>query len=124
MKLFNILPGFQKTPAGLERKILRRLPRTLWVGTALAGALALIVRALPWSGSEAEVLTRITTIDIYLIGVVVLLWTAVLTVGIGAFIVMVMKGPAYVADAYPLIESPDPSPDAPDAPEPDRDPRP
>jgi hypothetical protein len=34
--------------------------------------------------------------------VVVLHWTMVLTVGLGCFIVRVMKGPAHVADAYPL----------------------
>ena len=30
----------------------------------------------------------------------------VLTVGIGCIVVMVMKGPAYVADAYPMEEPP------------------
>ena len=109
MSMFNVLPGFQKTPAGLERKILQRLPRITWAGTLLFGALALLVRTLPWSGSEAEVWTRIHTIDIYLIGLVILHWTVVLTVAIGAFIVMVMKGPAYVADAYPLVESEHPA---------------
>lgn len=109
MSMFNILPGFQKSPAGLERKILKRLPRITWAGTLLIGALALLMRMLPWSGSEAEVWTRIHTIDIYLIGLVVLHWTVVLTVAIGAFIVMVMKGPAYVADAYPLVESEHPA---------------
>jgi hypothetical protein len=104
MNLFNILPGFQTTPAGLERVVLRRLPRVLWVGTALPAALSVLARWLPWTGSEAEVLTRITTLDIYAISLVVLHWTLVLTVAIGAFIVMVMKGPAYVADAYPLVE--------------------
>lgn len=103
MPLFNIWPGFQKTPAGLEHQILRRLPRITWVGTALIGTLA--ARALPWSGSEADVFTRIHTIDIYLIGLVILHWTVVLSAAIGAFIVMVIKGPAYVADAYPLMES-------------------
>jgi hypothetical protein len=29
--------------------------------------------------------------------------------GIGAFIVMLSKGPAYVADAYPLIDSDKPA---------------
>ena len=110
MSMFNILPGFQKTPAGLERQILKRLPRITWVGTALFGALALAARALPWSGSEVEVATRITTVDIYLISVVVLHWTAVLTVAIGTFIVLVMKGPAYVADAYPLPDADRPAP--------------
>jgi preprotein translocase subunit SecY len=110
MSMFNVLPGFQKTPAGLERQILRRLPRITWVGTVLFGAMALLIRALPWSGNEAEVWTRINTIDIYLIGLGILHWTVVLTVAIGAFIVMVMKGPAYVADAYPLVESEHPAP--------------
>jgi hypothetical protein len=110
MSWFNSLPGFQKSPAGLERQILRRLPRVLWVGTALAALLAGVMRWLPWSGSEAEVSTRITTVDIYLISLVILHWTAVLTVAIGAFIVLVMKGPAYVADPYPLNDADRPAP--------------
>lgn len=109
MKLFNVLPGFQPSPAGLERKLLRKLPRVLWVGTALPVLLALVVRWLPWSGSESELLTRITTVDIYMISIVLLHWTLVLTVAIGAFIVMVMKGPAYVADAYPLDDAEQPA---------------
>ena len=40
--------------------------------------------------------------DYTIFGVVVLHWTLVLTVALGCFIVRVMKGPAYVADAYPL----------------------
>jgi hypothetical protein len=35
-------------------------------------------------------------------GVIVLHWTLVLTLALGCFIVRVMKGPAYVADPYPL----------------------
>ena len=56
-----------------------------------------------WAGAPAhEVAARITTVDIYAISVLVLHWTVVLTVGIGAVIVMIMKGPAYVADPYPM----------------------
>lgn len=102
MSLFNVLPGFQKSPAGWERVLLRRLPRALWLGTALLAACAGLARLLPWSGTASEVYTRLATIDIWLISLVVLHWTVVLTLAIGAFIVMVMKGPAYVADAYPL----------------------
>jgi hypothetical protein len=109
MALFNILPGFQKSPPGLERRILRALPRVLWQGTALLGLLALAAQFWPWTGHEAEVFTRITTLHIGLISLLVLHWTAVLTVAIGAFIVMVMKGPAYVADAYPLEDADSPS---------------
>jgi len=39
------------------------------------------------------------------VGLMILFWTALFTVAIGAFVVMVMKGPAYVADAYPLSDS-------------------
>lgn len=105
MNLFNVLPGFQKTPAGLERLILSRLPRVLWLGTLLLALVSLLVRVWPWSGPAAEVAGRIMAVDIGVASLVVLHWTAVLTVGIGAFIVMVMKGPAYVADAYPLSDA-------------------
>ena len=100
--LFNRLPGFQKTPAGQERQVLRRLPRILAIGTLLLCLPSLAAR-MWWVGApDYEVATRITTVDIYAMGVLVLHWTAVLTVAIGAVIVTIMKGPAYVADAYPM----------------------
>lgn len=109
MNLFNTLPGFQKTPAGLERQILRRLPRVLWAGTLLLSLVSLLARTWPWSGPEREIATFVTSVDIGVISLVVLHWTVVLTVAIGAFIVMVMKGPAYVADAYPLPDAEQPA---------------
>ena len=100
--LFNRLPGFQQTPAGQERDVLRRLPKLLMFGTLLLCLPSLAVR-LWWADAPAyEVSTLITTVDIYAISVLVLHWTVVFTVAIGAVIVMVMKGPAYVADAYPM----------------------
>lgn len=105
MNLFNILPGFQKTPAGLERVILRRLPRVLWLGTLLLAGVSLLARAWTWSDPEWAIVTRITSVDIGVISLVILHWTAVLTIAIGAFIVMLMKGPAYVADPYPLSDA-------------------
>ncbi|MDP2418034.1 MAG: hypothetical protein U1D25_15100 [Hydrogenophaga sp.] len=111
MNLFNIWPGFQQTPAGLERVVLRKLPQALWIGSALPTVVALLARVFPWSGSELDVATRIQTIDILAIGVVIFHWSMVLTVAIGAFIVMVMKGPAYVADAYPLEDADRPAMD-------------
>lgn len=112
MELFNKLPGFQKSPAGLERRILRRLPSALWQGTLLLALCALAAQYWPWTGDEKAVFTQTTTAHIWIISLLVLHWTVVLTVGIGAFIVMVMKGPAYVADAYPLsdAERPDAGP--------------
>jgi hypothetical protein len=107
MAIFNKLKGYRRTPCGQERVVLKWLPRILLVGTVLLALPSLGMRWW-WSGSQdAEVLTRIMTVDIYMIGFVILHWTAVLTVGIGALIVMVMKGPAYVADAYWMDEAPE-----------------
>ncbi len=111
MNAFNRLPGFTKTPPGKERKLIRGLPMIFLVGTLLLALPSIFVRLVPWSGTEAEIALRITGFDIYVISLVILHWTVVLTVGIAAFIIMVMKGPAYVADPYPLNES-----DTPDTP--------
>jgi hypothetical protein len=46
-----------------------------------------------------------TTIKIVLASVLVLHWTVVFTAALLCMIVMIAKGPAYVADAYPLIDS-------------------
>lgn len=100
MNLFNRLPGFVRTPAGEERVWLRRLPRLFVVGTLLLALPSLAVRLL----EDAETSRLVMSTDIYVISLVILHWTVLLTVGIAAVIVMLMKGPAYVADAYPLQE--------------------
>jgi hypothetical protein len=101
MNLFNRLPGFPRTPAGKERVVLRLLPRVFLLGTALLAVPSLLARLI---ASPEDTLTIMTT-DIYVISLVILHWTVVFTVGIAAFIIMMMKGPAYVADAYPLDEA-------------------
>ena len=110
MNFFTKLPGFTKSPPGLEREVLRLVPKILILGTLFLGFPSLLARFYPWDGSETLVAMRITSIDIYMISAVILHWSIVCTVAIAAFIVMVMKGPAYVADAYPLVDS-----DTPDA---------
>lgn len=100
MKLFNRLPGFTQTPAGKERVVLRQLPWAFLLGTLLLSVPSLFARLIV---SPENALAVITT-DIYVISLIILHWTVVFTAGIAAFIVMVMKGPAYVADAYPLQE--------------------
>lgn len=103
-RLFNKLPGFPLTPSGRERDVLRLLPRLFWRGSLLLCLPSLLLRLwLEWQPGR-EVGTLLLTTDIYVASLVILHWTVLLTVGIAAFIVMVMKGPAYVADAYPLVE--------------------
>lgn len=98
---FRRLPGFTRTVPGRERTILRNLPRAFLLGSLALALPSLLVRLI--ENGEGSLLA--TSIDIYVVSLIVLHWTAVLTIAIAAFIVMVMKGPAYVADAYPLQES-------------------
>lgn len=105
MKLFNKLSGFATSAPGLERTILHRLPGILLFGTGLLALPSAFARLYPWSESVVDIASRISTIDILAISLVVLHWVILLTVAIGAIIVLVMKGPAYVADAYPLPDA-------------------
>ena len=99
MNLFNKLPGFERSPPGLEQRIRRRLPAIL-----LSGVNRVLAPSSPLTGSEERALLLW---DYTMVGVVVLHWTLVLTLALGCFIVRVMKGPAYVADAYELPLRPD-----------------
>lgn len=65
MNPFTKLPGFSRSPPGLERAILRRLPGVLALGTLASALTSLVARIFPWLGSAVEVATLITTIDIY-----------------------------------------------------------
>jgi len=108
MNPFNKLPGFARSTPGLEQRIWRRLPAMLLWGTVLplllAGANRALAPAAPLpGGSDGALLLW----DYTMFGVVALHWTLVLTVALACFIVRVMKGPPYVADAYPLPERPD-----------------
>ena len=105
MSPFNRLPGFVKTPPGLERRVLRLLPKVLLLGTLLVRMPSLIGRVVSMFRPELATAMPLSNVDIFGISLLLLHWTAVLTVAIAAFIVMVMKGPAYVADAYPLEDA-------------------
>jgi hypothetical protein len=102
MSAMRKLPGFRRSPAGLEWTVLRRLPMITLIGTV-----ALIVGALVAEfslGGDPAGAKLATTIQIALASVLVLHWTVVFTVALLCVIVLIAKGPAYVADAYPLID--------------------
>jgi len=102
---FQRLPGFRRTPAGIERSILRSLPKVLVYGTLLLMLPSLLVRMAGEAPADAAGASATTSVDMLVAGLLFLHWNVVLTIAIGAFIVMVMKGPAYVADAYPLEDA-------------------
>lgn len=96
------LPGYRRSPPGTEVKVLRGLPAaTVWA-TALS-LLSIVAQRAFDAGPFLEAVWRPG--DILAVAVLILAWTVALTVGIAAAIVWIMKGPAYVADAYPLADS-------------------
>ncbi|MFZ4063063.1 MAG: hypothetical protein ACOYK2_07340 [Polynucleobacter sp.] len=97
-KWLTKLPGYQVYEPGLERKVLYELPQFTVLGSLAIALPSLLARF--FLSPKAQ---RI--IDILVIGTEIFFLGMVLTLGIAAFIVMLAKGPAYVADAYPLMDS-------------------
>ena len=91
-------------PPGIELAILKKLPKALIIGTLVPLGLSVIVRLLP-PEAGVDVAKRIMTVDIYAFAAALTFWIGVLTVAIGCVVVFVLKGPAYVADAYPLDDA-------------------
>jgi hypothetical protein len=107
MNWLRKLPGTRRAASGLEWVIWRKLPLIFLVGTALP---LLGLAVLHWLAepSNAAAQRSLQMADYIVIGVLVFHWTAVITVGIGCVIVMIMKGPAYAADSYPVSHSDQP----------------
>lgn len=112
MNPFNRLPDSPPSPPGTERRILRAWPRLFVAATVLPGLLAIALRQWPWAGEAPDIAARIGRYDFMLLGLLFLLWTLLAVLGIGAFVVMVMKGPGYVADGYRVPDADRPRPDA------------
>ena len=111
MNLFNRLPGFVRSPPGVEREVLRRIPRLLVAGSLFLAVPSFAARVFGLVADSPLAATEIMRIDIFVIALLLFWWTLLPTLAIAAFIVMVMKGPAYVADPYPLVEVDPPGPE-------------
>lgn len=103
MNLLRKLPGSRRSPPGLEWSVLRRLPMIFVAGTVVLIAAALASTLAP--GGDAAAAKLATTVQIALASALVLHWTVVFTVALACVIVVIAKGPAYVADAYELIDA-------------------
>jgi len=104
------LPGYRRSPAGFEWRLLRLMPTVWLAGTLLPALVALAARFLITAGSAAELARHIQMFDYMMIGLAIFVWTLVLTVTIGCVIVWLMKGPAYVADGFEVSHSDQPRP--------------
>jgi hypothetical protein len=123
MNWLNRLPGFVPSPPGLEHRIWQALPPILLWGSLLPVILSLTNRLLLGPDPLSDATSKAASLlDFMMLGLLVAHWMLVLVVSLICLIVRVMKGPAYVADAYPLPrEAPhlsDPAPRPPAAPSP------
>jgi len=85
--------------------VLRLMPTVCLAGTLLPALMAFAARFLIVEGSAAELARHIQLFDFVMIGLVIFVWTLVVTVMIGCVIVWLMKGPAYVADGFEVSHS-------------------
>lgn len=99
---------FQRSSSGLEWVLWRRLPFILLVGMAVPGVMVLTAWVLRLGDVDASTQRDLQQWVFMMVGMVILHLTLVLTLAIGCVIVMIMKGPAYVADPYFLDGSHEP----------------
>ncbi len=96
------------TPPGLEYQILKKLPRMTLIGALIPVAMSVLVRIMP-PEPGVDAAKHIKTVDIFAIATEITWLTAMFTIAIGAVVVHIMKGPAYVADSYEVSHSDRPS---------------
>ncbi len=108
MQIMRKLPGFQRSPHGLEWKILRKTPIAFFYSGVVIGIFTLVAHWLPPQGPVDQVTKHLQLVDIMAIASLITVWTAIFTVAVGAFVVYMMKGPAYVADALDVPDSDEP----------------
>lgn len=108
MDWFKKIPQSQRSATGLEWRLWRKLPLIALVGTLLPLLCLGLLHLLADAQADAAELRWLQMMGYVLGGVVLFHWTMVITVGIGCIIVIIMKGPGYVADGYRVSHSDQP----------------
>ncbi len=109
MSLLQKLPGSRREPHGLEWRIAKKLPWVLLGGTAVPALCFLYAAVFPNPDIGDSIEKYLSGVAIAAAAATLTIWTAVFTVAIGCGIVWIMKGPAYVADRYPLVDADTPT---------------
>ena len=99
MEFFNKLSNSVRYPLGIEWPLLKKIPWIFAIGTLLILSPAVTIYIKNAVISAAQYKT------IYIcIGAMFTFWFFVGVVAIGCVLIILMKGPGYVADAYELPE--------------------
>ncbi len=97
MGLLNKLPGYTRSPSGFEWVLFKKIPVIFLLGTAPLAAIILSIYLNNATLSPAQ-----QKIIYQCLGLLFSYWFFVGATAIGCIVVMLMKGPAYVADPYEL----------------------
>jgi len=105
----NKLSGYPHSLHGLEWKILKKTPWLLLSSASLIALSTLLAHFMAPEGSLQQTTKYLDTINIMAIAIWVTSWFIILTVAFAAFIVYLMKGPAYVWDPLDVTDSDKPA---------------
>lgn len=86
----------------MECRVLRQIPRLAVVAVALPALLALLARLWVGEASAEAQARQLQLFDFMMLGLAGTALWLIAAVGLACVIIWVMKGPAYVADAYYL----------------------
>ena len=105
MRWFNKLPHTKRVTSGLEWTLWKKLPPITFAGTFFPLAVLASMCWIYGSSPDPSTARWLLMVAYVVIGIVLFHWSMVITVAFGCFIVMIIKGPGYVADAYLLPRS-------------------
>ena len=109
MAFLNKLSGYPRSPHGLEWKILKKTPWMLISSAAIIALFTFVAHIAAPEGNIQQVAKYLETINIMAIAIWVTSWSIILTVAFAAFIVYLMKGPAYAWDPVDVNDSDKPA---------------
>lgn len=116
MKFLNKEPHPRRVDSNTERKILKKIPLALLLGTLIPLlAVALMhgyFQHYPSDSLHAFSYNQESVTELFfymMLGLIIFYWTMVLTVALGCVIMIIMKGPVYTADSYQLSHKDKPS---------------
>jgi hypothetical protein len=108
MSYLQKLPDSRRHPPGLEWKILKKLPMATLASVAIPLIWYGLAMLYPQAAPGETVEKHLIGVSIGAIATAVTALTAVFTLAIACIVVVLMKGPAYVADRYPLSDADQP----------------
>lgn len=109
MNFLNKEPNPKRIDSSTERKILKKIPWLLLLGTVLPLLCVALVYFFeqfnPVSPSSTLMHATDDSLELFfymMIGLITFIWTMLLTLALGCVIMIIMKGPRYSADSYEL----------------------